>query len=59
MLSGQMFGEDGPARALVQTAEALLGEATAKVEAAAPPAPKPPKPKPARAKIDERQPMLF
>lgn len=62
MLSGQMFGEDGPARALVQAAEALLGATTGKAEAVAPPASKPSKParpKPARSQTDEYQPTLF
>lgn len=62
LVSGQMFGPDGPAQALVQAAEALLGGATTRIEFLVPPPPKPAKParpKPARPETDEFQPTLF
>ena len=63
MISGQLFGEDGPALSLAPAAEALIGAAPATqlqvpVEAAPKP-PKPPRAKPARSAQDEFQPMLF
>ena len=63
LISGQMFGDDGPALSLPPAAEALIGAGPAArlqvpVEAAPKP-PKPPRAKPARPAQDEFQPMLF
>jgi AcrR family transcriptional regulator len=63
MVSGQLFGADGPARTLVQAADALLGgKAPAPSEALpqqAPKGQKPACPRPAKPKKDEFQPSLF
>jgi AcrR family transcriptional regulator len=58
MLSGQLFGEDGPAQALVQAAEALIGAGAPEPLQPAPKVQKLPRPRSARGRAEE-QPMLF
>jgi AcrR family transcriptional regulator len=61
LISGQLFGGDGPARALLAAAETLLGGAEpASIEPLPAAAPrKPPRPRAPRQVVDEYQPSLF
>jgi AcrR family transcriptional regulator len=60
LVSGQLFGADGPARTLVQAADALLGGGTPARPAPLQPKPlRPAKPRAAKPALDDRQPTLF